>query len=567
MAMAMRSRASSWVALTIALVVAVLLAVLATTPPRPAPLDAPATDFSAMRAIQDVRAIARAPHPTGSAENERVHAFLAARLTQMGMEVRVLPSTLSAEGKKKLDRWRGRPAPAPIVRSLLGIMPGRDRQAPAILLMAHFDSVWGSPGAADDASGVAAALEVARAIRASGVPPRDLMLLLTDGEEVGLEGARAFFGGNPLNARVGTVINLEARGAGGRAAMFETGPGNDRAMRLFGDAVRGPVATSLSVFIYEHLPNSTDFTPAKKGGWPGYNFAFIGRAAYYHSPLSTPDVVDRGGVQDMGGQALDLVRGLYAAPPLTRGGGERTFFDAFGLTLIGYAPWLGWLWLAIGLTGYAVSLRHGAAGLGRGVIASLALVVGAGVLLTLLNLLSGADGPVNYYDRLAAIPRLQVQALLACVATVAVSIGLVPPRQAEDRGFAAGLAVPVALSAVVAQAAAPTASYPLVVSLMLTGLAAASGWRSAMMAAAAVVIGYMLGFGFFLMQAVGPTTPVAAVLPLLVAAMSLAPLCPPVPRRAALALAAAALALGAGVALWVRLDPIAPSVAVYSNDK
>jgi hypothetical protein len=555
-------------ALPIALLAAAVLAIVATTPPRPAPLDAPASEFSASRAMRDIEAIARAPHPTGSAENARVRAYLAARLSGLGMEVRVLPSKLSAGGKKKLDVWRGRPAPAPVVQTVLATLPGRDRRAPAILLMAHYDSVWGSPGAADDASGVASAIEVARAIRTLGVPPRDLMLLLTDGEELGLEGARAFFGGNPIAARVGTVINLEARGAGGRAAMFETGRGNDAAMRLFGHAVRWPVATSLSVFVYEHLPNSTDFTPAKKGGWPGYNFAFIGRAAYYHSPLSTPDVVDRGAVQDMGRQALDLVRGLYAAPPLARGGseGNRTFFDAFGLMLIGYAPWLGWVWLAIGAAGYASSLRRGTAAIASGASALLILGIMAAALLTLLNWLSGANGPVNYYDRLAALPRLQVQALLACMAATVATAALFP-RRGADRGFAAGMASPVALLAAVAQWTAPTASYPLVLPLLIGGLAAASGWRWAMVAAAALVTGYMLGLGFFLMQAIGATTPIAAVLPLLIAAMALAPLCPSVERRPATALAAMLLVLAAGVALWVRLDPIALSVAVYSNDK
>jgi len=129
------------------------------------------------------------------------------------------------------------------------------------------------------------------------------------------------------------------------------------------------------------------------------------------------------------------------------------------------------------------------------------------------------------------------------------------------------MASPVALLAAVAQWTAPTASYPLVLPLLTGGLAAASGWRWAMVAAAALVTGYMLGLGFFLMQAIGATTPIAAVLPLLIAAMALAPLCPSVERRPAIALAAMLLVLAAGVALWVRLDPIAPSVAVYSNDK
>ena len=555
-----------WWAMLLALAGAVLLAIVATTPPRALPADAPALDFSATRAMRDVRAIARAPHPTGSEENARVRAYLSARLRMIGMEVQPLRSVLSQGGRKKLDQWRGHPAAAPPVVSLVATLPGRGRRLPAVLLMAHFDSVWGSPGAADDASGVAAALEVARAIRAGGQPPRDLMLLLTDGEELGLEGARAFFGGHPARGRVGTVINLESRGGGGRAAMFETGRGNGEGMRLFGRAVRGPVATSLSVLIYERLPNSTDFTPAKRRGWQGYNFAFIGRPAYYHSPLSTPDIVDSGAVQDMGGQVLDLTRALLAVPRLPAAAPDRTFFDVFGLFLIGYPASLGWLWLAIGIAGYAVAARRDLAALPRGAGAMLALVVVAGVLLTLLNLLSGAGGAVNYYDRLAAIPRLQVQALLACGASLAMVAALALSRRISA-GVVAGAALPLALLGVVAQAAAPTASYPLAIPLMLGGVAAAVGARWLSLAVAALVAGYALGFGFFLMQAVGPTTPQAVLLPLAIAASALLPLAGAVLRRAAMMLAAVLLVIAAGVALWVRLDPLAPSVAVYSNDK
>ena len=78
--------------------------------------------------------------------------------------------------------------------------------------MAHHDTVPGSPGAADDAMGIAVALEVARAIRAQGQPHRDLILLFTDSEELGLDGSRAFFAQNPLAERTGMIINLEARG-------------------------------------------------------------------------------------------------------------------------------------------------------------------------------------------------------------------------------------------------------------------------------------------------------------------------------------------------------------------
>ena len=70
------------------------------------------------------------------------------------------------------------------------------------------------------------ALGALRAIKARGPADRGLIVLLTDAEELNLDGARTFFSEHPLRHRVGAVVNLEARGGGGRALMFETGPGN-----------------------------------------------------------------------------------------------------------------------------------------------------------------------------------------------------------------------------------------------------------------------------------------------------------------------------------------------------
>jgi hypothetical protein len=69
--------------------------------------------------------------------------------------------------------------------------PGFDREAGAILIAAHYDTVLNSPGADDNASGVAVLLEIARLFN-SGSTPRTLQLAFFDKEEAGLLGSRAF---------------------------------------------------------------------------------------------------------------------------------------------------------------------------------------------------------------------------------------------------------------------------------------------------------------------------------------------------------------------------------------
>ncbi|MCW3836160.1 M20/M25/M40 family metallo-hydrolase [Sphingomonas canadensis] len=564
----------NWIKLLAAVAAALILTVFATTTPAPIPADAPAAGFSAARAMADVRAIAGAPRPTGSAQNARVRAYLADRLRALGMTVVEREGPLGSYATKRLARWSGRDASGVRAVNVIGVLEGRDPAKPALLLMAHHDSVWGSPGAADDAAGVAAILETARAIVADGRrPDRTLMILFTDAEELGLDGASAFFAQDPLRGRAGVIVNLEARGSGGRASMFETGRSSGAMMDLFARSVRLPVATSLSVFVYNNLPNSTDYTPAKNRGIPGFNFAFIGRPGLYHSPLATPDALDQGSLQDMGRQTLDLSRALLAAPELPGKAPDRVFYDLFGMLLLIYPAWAGWLILAAAVGAYAWAGWRvtGLRALGRGAGAALALFLGAAVLLFLGNLLSGADGPVNYYDRLAANARLEVQALLLCLGAAAIVAGLLFTRR-DTVPLAPAFALPLLLLAAAGQAAAPTAAFPLQIALLLGGTGAAAlrwrdggagGWTAA--ALAALGLGYMLVLGHALFQAMGSDMPYLMALPLVLGVVPLIPLLGRIERRQALLAGSAAIAAGLAIALWVRLDALAESVAVYSG--
>ncbi len=561
--------------LLIALLLGLLLTLRATTPPAPLPADAPDTAFSAERAMADVRVIASKPHPTATPENAEVRAHILRRMQALGMEVSTHAGTVGPKATEVRNRWSGRNDPPQLLTNLIGVLPGKDRSLPAVLLMSHHDSVWGSPGAADDTAGVAASLEVVRAMKAGGQPARDVVMLVTDAEELGLEGAEQFFAAHPLREKVGAVINMEARGGGGRTTLFETSRDNGAAVALYADHVRRPGASSLATFIYSVLPNDTDLSPLldadKAGRYTAYNFAFIGRSGYYHSPKITPDMLDQGSLQDMGGQVLDLTRALAVADPLPAKAPDLVFFDAFGLTTLSYPQAAGWLLLALALAG----LGHAARGTPlrerfEGVWRSLALMLGAGVLLHLLNKLSYAPGDANYYDRLAEIPRLELMALYAAVAGVLLAFAGWRARP----GNAIGAAVPVLLLGAAAQWFAATAAYILVVPIMLVALAhavskrwpgKASQWLS--VAVAALVFGYMLSLGHQLMQGVGPTTPWMAALLLGIALAALAPLLPTMPTKRALIGALVFALAGTAVAIAIRSDPLADTVAVYSNDK
>ena len=554
--------------LIVALVLGLLLGVYATIPPAPRPVDAPVAQFSAGRAMADVRVIAARPHPAGSPENAEVRRHLLLRMSALGMEVQTDAALLPVKGLERLNSWSGRSDVAVTMTNVIGILPGRDRSLPAVMIMSHHDTVWGSPGAADDTTGVAASLEVVRAIKATGQPERDLIVLVTDAEELGLMGAKHFFANNPLRSRVGAIINLEARGGGGRANMFQTSANNGAAMELYATHVRQPAASSLAAFIYSVLPNDTDLTPALEGDYTAYNIAFIGRSGLYHSPLITPDRLDQGSLQDMGDQTLELAGALLKADGIPAKAPDKVFFDWLGLTTIHYPTGLGWLILAGAIAAFGFALRRdGTKGLGAGALRFAALALVAGLLSYGFNWISLGGAHGEYYDRLAAIPRLEVIAALACLAAFVAVVGTWRANTAAIVGFA----TPLLVLAIYGQGAAPTAIYFVALPLLLVALALAlpagrlRNYGS--VAACVAVISYMLPLGHFVMQGVGAGMPYAAVLPFVLTVLAVLPLWQAVDQRKARLVAGIAIGLALMLSLWVLLDAPADTVAVYADSK
>ena len=438
--------------LIVSLGLALLLAVLTMQSPTPRDADAPAHTFSATRAMVDIREIAQRPHPIGSADHARVQALLLVRMQSLGLEVSAQRGPLSPQAVRGVERsGLDVPPEALTATNLIGVLPGSRPDLPAIALMAHYDTVPDSPGAADDTTGVAAILETVRAIRARGPAERTLVVILTDAEELNLDGARIFWGGHPLRDRIGAVVNLESRGGGGRAMMFETGQGNAQTIDLFatiaGRVDGGVTSNALAVFVYSAMPNGTDFTVPRERGIQGINLAFIGRPDQYHAEASTPDALDQGSVQHIGSQALEMADALLRAEVLPVQTRDTVYADVFGRVVIGHDPVWGWslLILSIGALGTAIWRARSHAELtladtGRGVIEALWFVSTGIVLTQAVRLLAGplsarAENLDVYYTLLARLPWIEVGVALA---VLALALAMLGGRARSDPRMTAG---------------------------------------------------------------------------------------------------------------------------------
>src|SRR5919112_5828262 len=236
-----------WIGVVVALVLGALSAVslLALEPPDPLPASARANEFSAERAFSHVEQIAERPHPVGSPANAEVRAYLVGQLEDLGPRptVQQATSARTMEGTASIAR----------VHNIHARIPGSSPTG-HVVLVAHYDSVPRGPGAADDGAGVAAILEIARAIT-SGSPPRnDIDVVLTDAEEPGLLGAQAFVDAGRLNPQRSVVLNLEARGTSGPAIMFESSSHNASIIPALANAQR-PIGASGWEACYQLLPN------------------------------------------------------------------------------------------------------------------------------------------------------------------------------------------------------------------------------------------------------------------------------------------------------------------------
>jgi len=294
-----------------------LAGVLLGGPPPPAPASAPATEFSAERAMTHVEQIARRPHPLGSPDHARVRDYLARTLEELGLIVERQTTTVR-RGATTIRAAR--------VENLMVRLAGTQSTG-AVLLAAHYDSVPAAPGAADAASGVAALLDATRAIKAGEPLQNDVIVLFTDGEEFGLLGAAAFAEQHPWAKDVRMVLNFEARGTSGPAQMFETTAGNGAVVAAWASTVPKPTGSSLTYEVYKRLPNDTDFSVFKTLKTAGLNFAFVGDWENYHTPRDSVANLDRGSLQHHGAAALSLARRFGSMDLASLGARDAVYFS------------------------------------------------------------------------------------------------------------------------------------------------------------------------------------------------------------------------------------------------
>ena len=269
-------------------------------------------------------------------------------------------------------------------RNVLGLLrTGRGGDAAPVLVGAHVDHLGRGlegaslarederglvhPGADDNASGVAAVIEIAREVPAQARArpdafTRDVLFAAWSGEEVGLVGSTAFASELPDPAaaahgarrRIAAVLNLDMVGRF-RAHLILQGVGSSPAWPSLIESANASRALPVVLEDESYLP--TDATSFYLKGIPVLS-AFTGVHDDYHTPRDTPDKLNYVGLA----ATADLFAGItealaertelpeYTAPsqtPLPPRAGLRVYLGTIpsygeaageGLLLSGVAP-------------------------------------------------------------------------------------------------------------------------------------------------------------------------------------------------------------------------------------
>jgi hypothetical protein len=263
--------------------------------------DKKVTEFSTNRALEHITAMTKEPHYVGTKNHEVVAEYIIKELKKLGLETTV------QEGFTLSD-WGNLVKSKNIMCRIEGSANGK-----ALLLLSHYDSAPHSfsHGASDDASGVATILEGVRAfLNAKTKNKNDIIILFTDAEELGLNGAALFVTQHQWAKEVGLVLNFEARGSSGPSYMLmETNKGNAGLVNEFAKAgATYPVSNSLMYSIYKMLPNDTDLTVFREqGNIQGFNFAFIDGHFNYHTQQDDVAHLDKSTLKHQGSYLMPLL--------------------------------------------------------------------------------------------------------------------------------------------------------------------------------------------------------------------------------------------------------------------
>jgi Iap family predicted aminopeptidase len=242
-------------------------------PPAAAP--AAGIDIAALQK-EIVSGLAKLPNRAAPENKAEARTFLTGLWQRLGLDVQI--QDYSPEG-----------------RNIFALLPASRPDAEFVVLGAHYDSARNSPGANDNATGVAVVTAAAAEMGRVPSRARNILFVLFDEEERGLRGSRAFAQKlKDENRAVHSVQTIDQMGwdaDGDRAVELEIP--YDGAVALYEQAAK---ALPVSVPILTTPEAGSDHSAFRKLGFRAVGLTEEYRhkdtTPHFHRPTDTSDTVD-----------------------------------------------------------------------------------------------------------------------------------------------------------------------------------------------------------------------------------------------------------------------------------
>jgi len=224
--------------------------------------------------------------------------------------------------------------PIPI-HNVVADIPGTEKPDEYVVIGAHIDSRDGAPGATDNGTGVAAAMEAARILMESGVKPkRTIRFILFGGEEVGLYGSRGYVRDHPeLIPKISAMYNMDT-GADYISGIYATEAMLDDFETVFASVQSLDSDMTFAIQQVEYLPQAVDCGASPKpssslnpsAGCGGVSPPSVDKVSLDDVDLdadTTPGIIKQyissgcGDVPSSGGLTLDTAKGCGSAESAT----------------------------------------------------------------------------------------------------------------------------------------------------------------------------------------------------------------------------------------------------------
>lgn len=425
--------------LFLSIILSVVLGITSLYTPRPKSEE---SGFSTEIAKEHIKEISREVHSIQQPEAlGRVREYIVNELKELGLEPQVFTYEDVESSKGGIYD----------INNIYAKIDGKNGEDGSyIMLASHYDSSpkkrsgedGESKGAADAGYGVSTILEIVRVIKESGQELENgIKILITDGEEMGLMGAKEEMNNNfGLYENVNFVVNLEARGIKGPALMFETSSNNKKVIDLYKKA-NLPVSYSLAADVYNKMPNGSDFTEFKNAGLPGINFAVLNDLDYYHTKNDNYENISDTSIQHYGEQVLPVVQeyvynSKYGQADYFESNQDSIFFTLLPNVFINYSSLIATILAVVSLIALLLIMRRLKINVKlvvkwTTVWTGLALAVAAiGVAVSyIISMVTGIEFKITYMPRVTGADFIA----LAAVVLTSILVTILSKKLAKNR--------------------------------------------------------------------------------------------------------------------------------------